>query len=91
MKKSDNKWTGPYAITAVYLKACAVKLLNSMRIFPIFHNSLLRSAELQLALPGQNLINDAKSRYIKGRIFTKKNEKKRNRRKMEIRFNPKYA
>jgi hypothetical protein len=47
-----------------------------MRIFPVFHNSLLRPAKLQLALPGQNLINNAKSRYIKGRIFTKKNEKK---------------
>jgi hypothetical protein len=40
-----------------------------MRIFPVFHNSLLRSAKLQLALPGQNLINDAESRYIKGRIL----------------------
>jgi hypothetical protein len=73
MKKGDNKWTGFYAITAVYPKACAVKLLNSMRIFSVFHNSLLRPAELQLALPGQNLINDAKSRYVKGRIFIRKN------------------
>jgi hypothetical protein len=44
-----------------------------MRIFPVFYNSLLRPAELQLALSGQNLINDAKSRYIKGRIFIRKN------------------
>jgi hypothetical protein len=47
-----------------------------MRIFPVFHNSLLRPAKLQLALPGQNLVNDAKSRYIKGRILTKKDEEK---------------
>jgi hypothetical protein len=46
-----------------------------MRIFPVFHNSLLRPAELQLALPGQNLINNAKSRYIKERILTKKDKK----------------
>jgi hypothetical protein len=77
MKKGDNKWTGLYAVTAVYPKACAVKLPNSMRIFPIFHNSLLRSAKLQLALPGQNLINDVELRYIKGRILIKKNKKEK--------------
>jgi hypothetical protein len=75
MKKGDDKWTGPYVITAVYSKACAVKFPDSMRIFPVFHNFLLRSAELQLALPGQDLINDAKSRYVKGRILIKENEK----------------
>jgi hypothetical protein len=47
-----------------------------MRIFPVFHNSLLRPAKLQLALSGQDLINDLKSRYIKGRILTKEDEKK---------------
>jgi hypothetical protein len=47
-----------------------------MRIFPVFHNSLLRSAKLQLALPGQDLINNAKSRYIKKRILTRKDEEK---------------
>jgi hypothetical protein len=52
-----------------------VKLPNSMRIFPVFHNSLLRSAEFQLALPGQDLINNAKLRYIKERIFIRKDEK----------------
>jgi hypothetical protein len=69
MKKGDNKWIGPYIVTAVYPKACAVKFPDSMRIFPVFHNSLLRSAEFQLVLLGQDLINDAKSRYVKGRIF----------------------
>jgi hypothetical protein len=77
MKKSKNKWTGPYAITAVYSKACAVKFLNLMRIFPVFHNSLLRPAKLQLALPGQDLINNAKSRYFKRRILTRKNKKEK--------------
>jgi hypothetical protein len=76
IKKGDNKLTGPYAITIVYSKACAVKLPDLMRIFSVFHNSLLRPAKLQLVLSGQNLINDAKSRYIKGRILTKKDEKK---------------
>jgi hypothetical protein len=45
-----------------------------MRIFPVFHNSLLRSAELQLALPGQDLINDAKLRYVKERILTREDK-----------------
>jgi hypothetical protein len=45
-----------------------------MRIFPVFHNFLLRSAKLQLALPGQDLINDAKLRYVKERIFTKEDK-----------------
>jgi hypothetical protein len=35
-----------YAVTAVYPKACAVKLLNSMRIFPVFYNFLLRPAQM---------------------------------------------
>jgi hypothetical protein len=47
-----------------------------MRIFSVFYNFLLRSAEFQLALPGQNLINDAKLRYIKKRIFIKKDGEK---------------
>jgi hypothetical protein len=72
MKKGDDKWTSFYVVTAVYLKACAVKFLNLMRIFPVFHNSLLRFAEFQLVFPGQDLINDAKLRYVKGRILIKK-------------------
>jgi hypothetical protein len=54
-----------------------VKLPDSMRIFPVFHNFLLYSAELQLALPGQDLINNVKSRYVKGRILIKKDEKEK--------------
>jgi hypothetical protein len=60
----------------VYPKACAVKFPDSMRIFPVFHNFLLRFAKFQLALFGQNLINNAKLRYIKERILTKKDEEK---------------
>jgi hypothetical protein len=77
IKKGDNKWTGPYAVTAVYPKACAVKFPDSMRIFPVFHNSLLRFAEFQLVLPGQDLINNAKLRYIKGKIFIRKDKEEK--------------
>jgi hypothetical protein len=55
-----------------------------MRIFPVFHNLLLRPAKLQLALPGQNLINNAKSRYVKGRIFIRKNKKEKIVKKWEF-------
>jgi hypothetical protein len=77
MEKGDDKWTGPYPVTAVYPRACAIKLPNLMRIFPVFHNSLLRLTKFQLALPGQNLINNAKSRHIKERILTKENEEQK--------------
>jgi hypothetical protein len=77
IKKGDDKWTGPYVITVIYSKACAVKLPDSMRIFPVFYNSLLRPAKFQLALFGQNLINDVKSRYIKERILTRKDKEKK--------------
>jgi hypothetical protein len=76
MKKGDDKWIGPYAVTIVYSRACAVKFPDSMRIFPVFHNSLLRSAEFQFALPGQDLINDAELRYVKGRIFIREDKEK---------------
>jgi hypothetical protein len=54
-----------------------VKFPDLMRIFPVFYNSLLRLAKLQLTLPGQNLINDAKLRYVKGRILTRKDKKEK--------------
>jgi hypothetical protein len=40
-----------------------------MKIFPIFHNSLLRPGGEGNGLLGQNLINKAKSKNIKGRIL----------------------
>jgi hypothetical protein len=46
-----------------------------MRIFLVFYNSLLRPTKFQLVLSGQNLINNAKSRYVKGKILTKKDKK----------------
>jgi hypothetical protein len=48
-----------------------------MRIFPVFHNSLLHFAKLQLALFGQDLIYNAKSRYIKEIIFIKKDKEEK--------------
>jgi hypothetical protein len=48
-----------------------------MRIFPVFHNFLLRPARLQLVLFGQDLINNAKSRYVKKMIFIKKDKEEK--------------
>jgi hypothetical protein len=50
-----------------------VKFPDLMRIFPVFHNLLLRFTKFQLALSGQNLINNAELRYVKERILIKEN------------------
>jgi hypothetical protein len=43
-----------------------------MKIFPVFHTSLLFSLNPVPGLPGQKLINEAESRNTKERIFTRK-------------------
>ena len=69
MKKGDDKWAGPYTIQAVYPRACLVDLPVNMKIFPVFHNSLLRPKHEDSGLPGQDQINEAESKNIKGRIL----------------------
>jgi hypothetical protein len=54
-----------------------MKFPDLMRIFPVFHNSLLRLAKLQLVLPGQDLINNAKLRYVKERILIKEDKEEK--------------
>ena len=69
MKKDDDKWAGSFPIQAVYPRACLVKLPEDMKIFPVFHNSLLRPKSDGNGLPGQKVINEAESRHIRGRIL----------------------
>jgi hypothetical protein len=69
LKKLDDKWAGPYKVTKVYPRACAVDLPEGMKIFPVFHNSLLRPKAKGRPLPGQNEINTAESKNIRGRIL----------------------
>jgi hypothetical protein len=69
MKKGDDKWAGPYKITASYPRACALELPEEMKIFPVFHHSLLRPATTGHGLRGQVEINKAESRNIRGRIL----------------------
>jgi hypothetical protein len=69
MKKGDDKMTGPYPIKKVYPRACLVDLPPNMKIFPVFHNSLLRPHKRATGLPGQQQINEAESRHLRGRIL----------------------
>jgi hypothetical protein len=69
MKKGDDKWAGPYTVQAVYPRACLVNLPANMKIFPVFHNSLLCPKNEDSGLPVQDRINEAESKNIKGRIL----------------------
>ncbi|MDB5911071.1 MAG: hypothetical protein JWP34_5188, partial [Massilia sp.] len=73
MKKGDDKWAGPFLITKVYKRACAVGLPDTMRIFPVFHTSLLRH-HTSTGLTGQQQINEAESRNIRGRVLERDDE-----------------
>jgi hypothetical protein len=76
IKKGDDKWAGPYEITAVYPRACAFQLSETMKIFPVFHISLLFPLNPVSGLSDQKLINEAKSKNTKKRIFTRENGEK---------------
>lgn len=69
LKKGDDRWTGPYVVEAVYKRACRVKLPEGVRIFPVFHNSLLRPLHDSKGLPGQDEINAAEARRNRGRVL----------------------
>ena len=69
MKKGDNKWADPWPIGEVYPLSCLVKVPEGMKIFPVFHTSLLRAKHSDTGLPGQKEINEAESRNIRGRIL----------------------
>ena len=69
MKKGDDKFTGPYKILKVYDRSCLLELPPQVRIFPVFHNSLLRPQHPSAGLPGQDTINEAESRHLRGRVL----------------------
>ena len=68
MKKGDDKWDGPYTILKVYPRACFLELPNCLRIFPVFHHSLLRPYNGNPSQP-QRLINEAERRNVRGRVL----------------------
>ena len=61
MKKGDDRWVGPFEVEAVYKRACRIKVPKTMKIFPIFRNSLLRPLHNSKGLRGQEAINEAKA------------------------------
>src|ERR1043166_2616367 len=69
MKKGDDKWAGPYPILKVYPRSCLLRLSEGMKIFPIFHNSLLRPKADTKGLPGQDHINEAEAKNTRGRVL----------------------
>ena len=79
MKKGDDKWVGPYKILDVYPRACRLELPDRIRIFPVFHNSLLRplavdKAGQRISLPGQDAINERENKNTRGRILERDDE-----------------
>ena len=69
MKKGDDKWAGPYPVLKVYPRSCLIKLPEGIKIFPVFHNSLLRPKSDAKGLPGQDRINEAESKNTQGRVL----------------------
>ena len=57
-----------------YKRSCLVKLPEGMKIFPVFHTSLLRAKPSSTGLPGQTAINEAESRNIQGRVLERDDE-----------------
>jgi hypothetical protein len=48
---------------------CLIDLPPNIKVFPVFHNSLLRPCKRAVGLPGQRQINEAESRHLRGRIL----------------------
>lgn len=63
------KLAGPYKVSEVYPRAVRVKLPEDIRIFPVFHTSLLYKKTDSTGLVGQDTINEAESRNTRGRIL----------------------
>jgi hypothetical protein len=69
MKKGEEKVIGPFKITKTYSRACLLELPPEMKIFPVFHHSLLRPHSNSPGLPGQDKINESESRKLRGRTY----------------------
>src|ERR1043165_2937315 len=69
MKKGDDKWTGLYPILKVYPRSCLLRLPKGMKIFPVFHNSLLWPKTSSKGLAGQDRINEAEAKNTRGRVL----------------------
>ncbi|RAL63460.1 hypothetical protein DID88_003880 [Monilinia fructigena] len=68
-KKLDDRWIGPYEIIKVYPRSCLVQLPDNVRIFPVFHHSLLTPAIDRIRFPAQAIINESESTTTRDRIL----------------------
>lgn len=69
LKKLDDKWVGPYKVTEVYRRSCLLQLPGTLRVFPVFHTSLLQPAPEGRPRHGQQQINEAEAQRTRGRIL----------------------
>lgn len=70
-KKLDDKYVGPYTVLKVYKRAVMVRLPPEVKIFPVFHNSLLLAAPEGCPRPGQTQINEDEARKNRGRVLAR--------------------
>jgi hypothetical protein len=69
MKKEEEKVIGLFKVSKTYSRACLLELPSEMKIFPVFHHSLLRPHLNSAGLPGQDKINKAESQKLRGRTY----------------------
>ena len=60
---------GPFKVLKAYDRACLLELPPNMKVFPVFHNSLLHLKSSSRGLHGQTQINEAESRHLRGRVL----------------------
>lgn len=68
-KKLDDKWVGPYKVLKAYSRSCLIELPKTVRIFPVFHHSLLLPANSRLRFPGQADINESEAVATRDRVL----------------------
>ena len=66
-KKWDDKWDGPFPVLKVYKGAVVVELPDNIKVDKTFHTSKVRLYQAP-AIQGQDEINAAERRNVKGRI-----------------------
>ena len=67
--KLADKWVGPFTILKVYRRACYLALPPNIKVFPVFHTSLLQPAPAVRPRPGQQAINEAEAQRTRGRVW----------------------
>lgn len=74
IKKGDDEWNGLYKIMKMYKQLYLLKLFMNFKIFSIFYNLLLQPFYKSPGLPGQNTINNIKSKHNQSRILKRNNK-----------------